>query len=84
MLGYVEHLDGFVEGPVLGVLVDDEINVDVSVDKVAIGRPSHGPLNSEYLIQSSTLICYRPMFRIRTYHFDMDPYQGTTDPILGV
>ena len=45
VLGNVEHFYRFIHGPVLRVLVDDEIDVHVSVDKVTVSRPPNGSLD---------------------------------------
>ena len=41
MLDDVEHLDGLVERSRLGLLVDDEIDVDVGVDEITVRRSAH-------------------------------------------
>ena len=44
MFDEMEDFRGFLGTAVLGLLADDQVNVDVGVNKVAVGRTTDGPL----------------------------------------
>ena len=54
MLNDVEHLDGLVERSRLGLFIYDEIDVDVSVDEIPIGRSPHRAFDAH-----QTMFCKR-------------------------
>ena len=67
VLGDVKHLHRLLEGPRLRLLVDDEVDVDVGVDKVAVGGPADGALRGEMEIlkikfQSWALLVFLKFF----------------------
>ena len=50
MLRNVEHLHGLVQAPDLGLLVDDQVDVHVGVDKVPVGGPAHRALDAHQAV----------------------------------
>ena len=50
VLGYVEHLHWLVQAANLGLLVNNEIDVHVGVDEVAVSGPAHGALDAHQAV----------------------------------
>lgn len=46
MLDDVEDLHGFLDVADLGLLGDDEVDVDVGVDEIPVGAAAHGALDA--------------------------------------
>ena len=50
VLSYVEHLNGLVQAPGLGLLVYDQVNIHIGMDEVSVCGPPDSPLDAHQAV----------------------------------